>query len=89
MPKRAFGRNASKRRETGEAMQSIGSALSVQLGAVELAGSLALSAPETGLDANGSNAVAVIPAASCVALTFPPVLAGSLTPEIRSRVKHF
>ena len=31
----------------------------------------------------------MIPAASHVALTLPPVLAGSLTPEIRSRVEHF
>ena len=45
--------------------------------------------PETGLEASGSNAVAVIPAASRVALTLPPILAGSLTPEIRHRVEHF
>jgi hypothetical protein len=34
--------------------------------------------PETRLEAAESNAVAVIPAASRVALTVPPVLAGSL-----------
>ncbi len=45
--------------------------------------------PETSQEAGGSNAVSVIPAASRAALTLPPVLAGSLTPEIRSRVEHF
>jgi site-specific recombinase XerD len=44
---------------------------------------------ETELEAGTANAVAVIPAASRVALTLPPILAGSFTPEIRSRVEHF
>jgi hypothetical protein len=45
--------------------------------------------PETGLESHESNLVTVIPAPSRAALTLPPVLAGSLTPEIRSRVGHF
>ena len=45
--------------------------------------------PETGLETIASHAVTVIPAASRAALTLPPVLAGTLTPEIRSRVEHF
>ena len=51
-----------------------------------------LSAPlsaETVLEPAAARAATVIPAASGVALTLPPVLAGSLTPEIRSRVEHF
>jgi len=41
------------------------------------------------MEATAAQAVTVIPAASGTALTLPPVLAGSLTPEIRSRVEHF
>ena len=44
---------------------------------------------ETALDVRAAKAATVIPAVSGVALTLPPVLAGSLTPEIRSRVEHF
>ena len=45
--------------------------------------------PETALEVRAAKAATVIPAVSGVALTLPPVLAGSLTPEIRSRVEHF
>jgi hypothetical protein len=41
------------------------------------------------MNLNGEPLLAVIPAASRAALTLPPVLAGTLTPEIRSRVEHF
>ncbi len=49
----------------------------------------ALLDPEAALETSASHAVTVIPAASRVALTLPPILAGSFTPEIRSRVEHF
>ena len=49
----------------------------------------ALLDPEAALETSASHAVTVIPAASSVALTLPPILAGSFTPEIRSRVEHF
>jgi hypothetical protein len=45
--------------------------------------------PETAVEVRAAKAATVIPAASGTALTLPPVLAGSLTPEIRSRVEHF
>jgi hypothetical protein len=45
--------------------------------------------PETAVETTAAQAVTVIPAASRAALTFPPVLAGSMTPEIRNRVEHF
>ena len=43
--------------------------------------------PETGLEASGSNAVAVIPAASRVALTLPPVLAGTINISPEGAIK--
>ena len=44
---------------------------------------------ETALEVAAAHAVTVIPAASRGALTLPPILAGSLTPEIRSGVEQF
>ena len=44
---------------------------------------------ETALEVAAAKAATVIPAASRAALALPPVLLGSLTPEIRSRVEHF
>jgi hypothetical protein len=49
----------------------------------------AVSIPETGVEAVETETAALVRADSRAALTLPPVLLGSLTPEIRLRVQHF
>jgi hypothetical protein len=49
----------------------------------------AVPTPETGGQPVEPVTAALVPASSQAALTLPPVLLGSLTPEIRVRVEHF
>jgi site-specific recombinase XerD len=50
---------------------------------------LALPAPESSLEPAEPVTAALVPVASRAALALPPVLPGSLTPEVRARVEHF